>query len=116
MSEREGQDSSPQSADADGLVEEITERYLDQLHAGQVPDRQTLLSVYPDLAARLTRELDLIETLYGAARTRSGEIAEGTSGERKGAAPDSRGPERPAGPGEVPGGVPVPGSGPRPRR
>src|SRR5262249_19197467 len=82
MSAQEGPDASPQPAEANHLVEELTERYLDQLHAGPAPDRQALLAAHPDLAARLTRELDLIETLYGAARIRNGEAVESDAGPR----------------------------------
>jgi tetratricopeptide (TPR) repeat protein len=64
----EPNDSRPVSADAERRVEEIADRYLDQLQLGQSPDRDALVAEYPELAELLERRLAFVEQVYRVAR------------------------------------------------
>ncbi|MBI3467785.1 MAG: protein kinase, partial [Planctomycetes bacterium] len=72
MSEQKPPEPTPSS---DGILEEverqvesIAERYLDQLQAGQKPDRRALLAAHPEIAKELERRLVLVEIMYGVAQ------------------------------------------------
>ncbi len=64
-----GNDCSPVvSADAEQQVQEIADRYLDQLQDGDSPDRGALVAAYPNLADALEKRLALVEQLHRAAQ------------------------------------------------
>jgi WD40 repeat protein len=72
---RDGQ-PIPDAASAEDRADSIAELYLDQLQAGQAPDRQSLLDSHPDIAAVLERKLELLEVLHGVGREIRGSSAE----------------------------------------
>ncbi len=59
--------------DAERRVEEIADRYLDQLQLGESPDRHALVAKYPELADLLEKQLTFVEKLYYAARKHKAE-------------------------------------------
>jgi hypothetical protein len=63
-------DNSPPGApeDAEQRVEEIADRFLDQLQAGQAPDRRAVAAAHPELAGLLEKRLAFVESLHRAAR------------------------------------------------
>ena len=67
-SEEPNDSSRPVHADAEQQVEEIADRYLDQLQLGESPDRDALVAAYPELAELLEKQLAFVEKLYRAAR------------------------------------------------
>ena len=50
--------------DPERQVEEIAERFLDQLLAGEEPDRRATVAAYPEVEEPLRRRLALVEMLY----------------------------------------------------
>jgi WD40 repeat protein len=50
------------------LVEQLAEKYLDQLLAGQAPDRGRLLAAHADIAAALEPRLSLVELMHRMAQ------------------------------------------------
>jgi serine/threonine protein kinase/outer membrane protein assembly factor BamB len=57
-------------AERDALIEELAERYLDALQAGEAPDRQAILAAYPEIATALGRRLSLVEAMHRLAPAR----------------------------------------------
>lgn len=51
-------------------VEALAEQYLDQLQAGQPPDKQALLDAHPDIREPLAQRLALVDMMFRAAQTR----------------------------------------------
>lgn len=47
-------------------VEEVAERYLDDLLAGESPDREGIVAAHPEIGDVLRRRLALVEMLYRA--------------------------------------------------
>jgi hypothetical protein len=58
----------PLAEDAEQQVEEIAERFLDLLQAGETPDRQAVVAAHPELAGLLDRRLLFVENLHRAAK------------------------------------------------
>src|SRR5437016_545801 len=54
--------------DAERQVESLVERYVEQLQAGQPPDRAALVADHPDLAPLLDRRLALVEKMHATAQ------------------------------------------------
>src|SRR5262245_7440282 len=54
--------------DAEQRVEALVERFLEQLQAGEAPDRPALVAAHPELAPGLERRLALVETMFRVAR------------------------------------------------
>jgi hypothetical protein len=48
------------------LIEEIAERYLDSLLAGEHPDRRAIVEAHSDIAYELDRRLALVDLLFAA--------------------------------------------------
>ncbi len=71
--------SGPAPPDVEQQVEAVVEQFLEQLRAGQVPDRTTWVAAHPQLAPWLERRLSLVEVIYRVARAvqpKGGPVAE----------------------------------------
>jgi WD40 repeat protein len=58
----------PHPDDAERRVEEIADWFLDQLQAGEAPDRRAVAASHPELAGPLEKRLAFVENLHRAAR------------------------------------------------
>ncbi|MCZ6690767.1 MAG: serine/threonine-protein kinase [Planctomycetota bacterium] len=47
-------------------IEEIAERYLEDLHDGVYPDREAIIAAFPQMGESLRRRLRFVEMLFGA--------------------------------------------------
>jgi WD40 repeat protein/tRNA A-37 threonylcarbamoyl transferase component Bud32 len=92
---RPGRTSDDPGEEAELQAEEIADGYLDQLQAGQAPDRAALLATHDDIADHLVRKLDAVEAVYRASRElRAGDNRD-TSAERDAAPPSTLGGDEP---------------------
>ncbi len=66
--EQPGNSSRPIPEDAEERVEEIADRFLDQLQAGEAVDRSAVVAAHPELAGLLEKRLAFLENLHRAAR------------------------------------------------
>lgn len=57
-----------QAKELERRLEAIAEQYLNQLQAGEAPDRKALIDGHPDIAEQLERRLTLLEILFRAAQ------------------------------------------------
>jgi tetratricopeptide (TPR) repeat protein len=74
-----GRTTSPQTPDTAARVEELAEQFLDQLLAGEAPDRRAWASAHPDIADLLERRLAMLELVHRAAGGRASDSASGTA-------------------------------------
>ena len=56
--------NDPSPADREALIDEIAEQYLDDLQAGETPDRFALLAAHPEITSALDRRLSLVEAMH----------------------------------------------------
>jgi hypothetical protein len=70
----------PLPGDEEHRVEEIGDRYLDQLQAGEAPDHSAVVAAHPELAGLLDARLAFVEALHRAARQHSADGLWDTSG------------------------------------
>src|SRR5262245_7970788 len=56
------------AANAERQIEALVERSLEQLQAGQTPERPALVAAHPELAPELERRLALVEMMYRVAK------------------------------------------------
>jgi hypothetical protein len=64
--DRDPETRLPGSEAEEDLIEELADRYLDDLRAGRIPAHVELILAYPELAVPLVRRLSLVRRLHRA--------------------------------------------------
>jgi WD40 repeat protein/tetratricopeptide (TPR) repeat protein/tRNA A-37 threonylcarbamoyl transferase component Bud32 len=75
--------AGPVPPDAEPQVEALVERFLEQLRAGEEPDRRALVAAHPDIAPLLDRRLALVEMMFQAAQAAHLPRPQGESGPQR---------------------------------
>ena len=58
--------ADPAESEAELLVQDIGEEFLDRLQRGETPDPRALVAAHPEVAALLEQHLNVVEVIYRA--------------------------------------------------